>query len=120
MSESRSANASLEGRKMTYDDLVQMFGGAIPMEAMEFIFHSAPSDMTVRDARNHLEEMAERWRAQNDLRRDIRECVSRGWCQPLTSKKEFDPDLAEAITDEVMKLFQANEMSGSKPNQKSV
>lgn len=32
---------------------------------------------------------------------DIRGSVARGWCQPETSSKVMDPDLAEAIAQQV-------------------
>lgn len=54
-------------KKIGIEELAEMFGGEIPMEAMQFIFVTAPKDMTIRDARNHLEEMAERYSSENAM-----------------------------------------------------
>ena len=35
----------------------------------------------------------------------IRECVAQGWCQRLTSHIEMDAVLAEAISEQVEKMF---------------
>lgn len=51
-------------KKMTIDEIAEMFGGEIPMEAVQFLFVTAPPDMTLREVRNELEEMAERYRAK--------------------------------------------------------
>lgn len=51
-------------KKITIDDIVTMFGGDIPMEAIQFVFVTAPPDMTLREVRNELEEMADRHRAK--------------------------------------------------------
>ena len=37
----------------------------------------------------------------------IRGAVARGWCSPENSHKEMDSTLAEAISQEVLKLFDA-------------
>ena len=34
-------------------------------------------------------------------KQEIRESVARGWCHPKNEKKDMDPDLAEAIVEEV-------------------
>ena len=34
-------------------------------------------------------------------RGEIQEAVARGWGHPKTKKEKFNPDLAEAITEEV-------------------
>ena len=36
---------------------------------------------------------------------DITGAVARGWCHPKTEKNIMDVDLAEAITEEVMKIL---------------
>ena len=36
---------------------------------------------------------------------DIRAAVGRGWATDENSEKEMDPDLAEAITQEIVKLL---------------
>jgi hypothetical protein len=36
---------------------------------------------------------------------EIRRAVARGWCAPENSAKEMDSDLAEAISQEILKLF---------------
>lgn len=52
-------------QKMTIDEIDAMFGGEIPMEAVQFIFVTAPPDMTLREVRNELEKIAERYRARD-------------------------------------------------------
>ncbi len=32
--------------------------------------------------------------------------VARGWCSPANENKIMDPELAEAITDEIMKILE--------------
>lgn len=39
---------------------------------------------------------------------DIRDAVARGWCYDINSNKEMDANLAEAISQEVHKLFIAD------------
>jgi hypothetical protein len=48
---------------MTFEEIGALFGGEIPMEAITFIFETAPPNMTLREVRNELEEMAERYRS---------------------------------------------------------
>ncbi len=38
---------------------------------------------------------------------EIRGAVARGWCSPGNSHKEMDSTLAEAISQEMLKLFDA-------------
>lgn len=38
-------------------------------------------------------------------REDILGAVARGWCSPKNEKKITDPDLATAITDEIIKIL---------------
>ena len=54
-------------KKMTMEEIAEMFGGEIPMEAIQFIFVTAPPDMTLREVRNEIEEMAERYRSTAHL-----------------------------------------------------
>lgn len=54
---------------MTLEEIGALFGGEIPMEAVQFIFVTAPPDMTIREVRNELEEMAERYRSTAFLAR---------------------------------------------------
>lgn len=46
-------------RKITHGELLDLFAGEIPMEAMAFIFEEAPSDMTIAEVRARLKQMAE-------------------------------------------------------------
>ncbi len=39
---------------------------------------------------------------------DIRGAVARGWCEPGNTHKVLDPHLAEAISQQVDKLFRDN------------
>lgn len=41
---------------------------------------------------------------QEELIKEIRGAVARGWCHPKNAKKEMDSDLAEAISKEIIKL----------------
>ena len=42
---------------------------------------------------------------QDIIEEQIRGAVARGWCHPKNSSKEMDVDLAEAIAQEIIKLF---------------
>lgn len=39
------------------------------------------------------------------LEEQVRQAVARGWCDPRNSHKEMDVDLADAITDEIVRSF---------------
>ncbi len=42
--------------------------------------------------------------SEKKLQKEIIEAVARGWCYPKNSKKEFDADLALAISEEIHKI----------------
>jgi hypothetical protein len=39
------------------------------------------------------------------LEEQVRQAVARGWCDPRNAHKEMDVDLADAISEEVVKSF---------------
>ena len=53
-----------EEKKMTYGEIVGLFGGEIPMEAYELLFGPGNEGMTLAEGRRRIQEMALRHAAQ--------------------------------------------------------
>lgn len=86
--------------KMTIDEIAAMFGGEIPMEAFQFLFVTAPPDMTLREVRNELEKMAERGRSKAIERRG--QMSDEEWRDHFLPA--YYPKRTEGLTDDLRRM----------------
>lgn len=53
--------------KVTYDELIEMFGGAIPLEVVAFLHSTGPANMTIGEFREWVIDQAQKYKTAREL-----------------------------------------------------